>query len=169
VTGVPNIHFLMQDLRMRWMQARDGYRSGRQSGRIHPEGFKCMHVTFWSVSGQVGQRVMRSVAAYDGARNFAVLLPFPGVDEKRLGIPPCSRTRSEVACRPPQAVPAANSCTTRSRSHCSPDRGGSDRASPCRWLATSRGFGQDTCGKAAGPSLAVILTTTCPLARPAST
>ncbi|HKX42303.1 MAG TPA: GAF domain-containing protein [Burkholderiaceae bacterium] len=32
----------------------------------------CMHVTFWSVSGKVGQRVMRSVAAYDGTRNRAV-------------------------------------------------------------------------------------------------
>jgi hypothetical protein len=32
----------------------------------------CMHVTFWSVSGEVGQRTMRSVAAYDGARSRVV-------------------------------------------------------------------------------------------------
>src|SRR2546427_1903560 len=36
------------------------------------KALKCMHVTFWSVSGEVGQRVMRSVAAYDGTRNLAV-------------------------------------------------------------------------------------------------
>jgi len=29
-------------------------------------------VTFWSVSGEVGQRTMRSVAAYDGARSLAI-------------------------------------------------------------------------------------------------
>jgi hypothetical protein len=31
-----------------------------------------MHVTFWSVSGKVGQRIMRSVAAYDGTRSRVV-------------------------------------------------------------------------------------------------
>jgi hypothetical protein len=32
----------------------------------------CMHVTFWSVSGELGQRVMRSVAAYDGTKGRVV-------------------------------------------------------------------------------------------------
>jgi hypothetical protein len=32
----------------------------------------CLHVTFWSVSGEGGSRTMRSVAAYDGARSMAV-------------------------------------------------------------------------------------------------
>jgi len=36
------------------------------------KALKCLHVTFWSVSGEVGQRVMRSVAAYDGQRSLAV-------------------------------------------------------------------------------------------------
>jgi GAF domain-containing protein len=36
------------------------------------KALKCIHVTFWSVSGQVGKRVMRSVAAYDGVRGLAI-------------------------------------------------------------------------------------------------
>jgi hypothetical protein len=40
--------------------------AGRVAQHIH-QALQCMHVTFWSVSGEIGQRVMRSVAAYDGA------------------------------------------------------------------------------------------------------
>jgi len=78
VTGVPNIHFLMQDLAHEVDAGRvtDIEAAGKVAEYIQ-KAFKCMHVTFWSVSGQVGQRVMRSVAAYDGARNFAVLPAIP--------------------------------------------------------------------------------------------
>jgi hypothetical protein len=36
------------------------------------KSLQCMHVTFWSVSGDVGRRVMRSIVAYDGTRGRAV-------------------------------------------------------------------------------------------------
>src|SRR5262249_7946193 len=32
----------------------------------------CMHVTFWSVAGEIGAREMRSIAAYDGSRELAI-------------------------------------------------------------------------------------------------
>lgn len=67
MTSAPKFHFLMRDLaheleagRMTELEA-----AGRVAQHIH-QTLQCMHVTFWSVSGEVGQRVMRSVAAYDG-------------------------------------------------------------------------------------------------------
>ena len=67
MTSAPKFHFLMRDLaheleggRMTELEA-----AGRVAQHIQ-ETLKCQHVTFWSVAGQVGQRTMRSVAAYDG-------------------------------------------------------------------------------------------------------
>jgi hypothetical protein len=68
VTSAPKFHFLIRDLaheleaeRMTELDA-----AGRVAQHIQ-QTLACMHVTFWSVSGEPGQRVMRSVAAYDGA------------------------------------------------------------------------------------------------------
>lgn len=73
VAGAGNFHFLMRDLahevdagRMSGIEA-----AGKVGEHIHKE-LQCMHVTFWSVSGEIGQRVMRSVAAYDGSRKIAI-------------------------------------------------------------------------------------------------
>ena len=68
MTSAPKFHFLMRDLaheleagRMTELDA-----AGRVAQHIQ-QTLQCQHVTFWSVSGELGQRVMRSVAAYDGA------------------------------------------------------------------------------------------------------
>ena len=45
--------------------------AGRVAEHIR-NALQCMHVTFWSVSGEMGQRTMRSVAAYDGMRKLSV-------------------------------------------------------------------------------------------------
>lgn len=73
MSGVPNFHFLTRDLAHEVDAGRvtDIEAAGKVAEYIQ-KALGCMHVTFWSVSGQVGQRVMRSVAAYDGARNLAV-------------------------------------------------------------------------------------------------
>jgi hypothetical protein len=73
LTGVQNFHFLMRDLAHEVDAGRmtDIEAAGKVAEYIQ-KALGCMHVTFWSVSGQVGQRVMRSIAAYDGARNLAV-------------------------------------------------------------------------------------------------
>jgi GAF domain-containing protein len=73
VTGVPNFHFLMRDLAHEVDAGRvtDIEAAGKVAESIQ-KTLQCMHVTFWSVSGQVGHRAMRSVAAYDGARDVAV-------------------------------------------------------------------------------------------------
>jgi GAF domain-containing protein len=73
MTGVHNFHFLMRDLAHEVDAGRvtDIEAAGKVAEYIQ-KALNCMHVTFWSVSGQVGQRVMRSVAAYDGARNLAI-------------------------------------------------------------------------------------------------
>ena len=70
---VPNFHFLMRDLAHEVDAARvtDIEAAGKVAQHIQ-KALNCRHVTFWSVSGQIGQRVMRSVAAYDGVRNLAV-------------------------------------------------------------------------------------------------
>jgi hypothetical protein len=67
VTSAPKFHFLMRDLaheleagRMTELEA-----AGRVALHIQ-QTLDCMHVTFWSVSGEPGRRVMRSVAAFDG-------------------------------------------------------------------------------------------------------
>jgi len=74
VTGAPKFHFLMRDLaheldagRMTELEA-----AGRVAQYIQ-QTLECVHVTFWSVSGDPGQRVMRSVAAYDGVRKRVVV------------------------------------------------------------------------------------------------
>ncbi|HJV71670.1 GAF domain-containing protein [Ideonella sp.] len=73
MTRAPKFHFLMRDLaleldaeRMTELEA-----AGRVAQHIQ-QTLKCVHVTFWSVSGELGQRVMRSVAAYDGTRHRVV-------------------------------------------------------------------------------------------------
>jgi hypothetical protein len=80
MTSAPKFHFLMRDLaheleggRMTELDA-----AGRVAQHIH-QALKCMHVTFWSVSGEVGQRSMRSIAAYDGASGRIVrgVVAFP--------------------------------------------------------------------------------------------
>jgi hypothetical protein len=73
VSGVPNFHFLMRDLahEVDARRVTDIEAAGMVAEHIQ-KALKCMHVTFWSVSGEVGQRVMRSVAAFDGARNRAI-------------------------------------------------------------------------------------------------
>ncbi len=73
MTGVPHFHFLMRDLAHEVDAGRmtDIEAAGKVAEYIQ-KALKCMHVTFWSVCGEVGQRVMRSVAAYDGTRNLAV-------------------------------------------------------------------------------------------------
>ena len=73
MTGVPNFHFLMRDLAHEVDAGRmtDIEAAGNVAEYIQ-KALECRHVTFWSVSGEVGQRVMRSVAAYDGARKLAV-------------------------------------------------------------------------------------------------
>ena len=67
VKGSPNFHFLMRDLALEFDAGRmaDLEAAGRVAEHIQ-NALQCMHVTFWSVSGEVGQRAMRSVAAYDG-------------------------------------------------------------------------------------------------------
>lgn len=67
MTSAPKFHFLMRDLaheleagRMTELDA-----AGRVAQHIQ-QTLQCRHVTFWSVSGELGQRFMRSVAAYDG-------------------------------------------------------------------------------------------------------
>ncbi|MGM9489178.1 GAF domain-containing protein [Ideonella sp. YS5] len=67
MTSAPKFHFLLRDLaheleaeRMTELEA-----AGRVAQHIQ-QTLACMHVTFWSVSGEPGRRVMRSVAAYDG-------------------------------------------------------------------------------------------------------
>lgn len=71
--GVPSFHYLMRDLAHEVDAGRvtDIEAAGKVAEHIQ-KALQCRHVTFWSVSGPVGQRVMRSVAAYDGARNLAV-------------------------------------------------------------------------------------------------
>ena len=73
MAGVPNFHFLMRDLahEVDARRVTDIEAAGKVAEYIQ-NALECMHLTFWTVSGQVGQRVMRSVAAYDGARNLAV-------------------------------------------------------------------------------------------------
>ena len=73
MTGVPNFHFLMRDLAHEVDAGRltDIEAAGKVAETIQ-KALECLHVTFWSVSGEVGQRVMRSVAAYDGARSRVV-------------------------------------------------------------------------------------------------
>jgi len=73
VTSVSNFHFLMRDLAHEVDAGRltDIQAAGKVAEHIQ-KALGCMHVTFWSVSGRVGQRVMRSVAAYDGARKLAI-------------------------------------------------------------------------------------------------
>jgi hypothetical protein len=73
VTRAPKFHFLMRDLaleldaeRMTELEA-----AGRVAQHIQ-QTLKCVHVTFWSVSGELGRRVMRSVAAYDGTKGRVV-------------------------------------------------------------------------------------------------
>jgi hypothetical protein len=72
VTGVPNFRFLIGDLAHEVDAGRvtDIEAAGKVAEYIQ-KALKCIHVTFWSVSGEVGQRVMRSVAAYDGVRGVA--------------------------------------------------------------------------------------------------
>ena len=67
MAGVPNFHFLMRDLahEVDARRVTDIEAAGKVAEYIQ-NALECMHVTFWTVSGQVGQRVMRSVAAYDG-------------------------------------------------------------------------------------------------------
>lgn len=73
MTGIPSFHFLMRDLAHEVDAGRvtDIEAAGKVAEYIQ-KALECMHVTFWSVCGPVGQRVMRSVAAYDGARNLTV-------------------------------------------------------------------------------------------------
>jgi len=73
VTGAPRFHYLMRDLaheleagRMSELDA-----AGRVAQHIQ-QTLACQHVTFWSVSGEVGSRVMRSIAACDGATGRVV-------------------------------------------------------------------------------------------------
>ena len=73
MSGAPNFHFLMRDLAHEVDARRltDIEAAGKVAEYIQ-KALKCLHVTFWSVSGEIGQRVMRSVAAYDGKRSLAV-------------------------------------------------------------------------------------------------
>ena len=73
MTGVPNFHFLVRDLahEVDAGRATDIEAAGKVAEYIQ-KALGCVHVTFWSVSGEVGRRVMRSVAAYDGVRGMAV-------------------------------------------------------------------------------------------------
>lgn len=73
MTGAPNFHFLMRDLAHEVDAGRttDIEAAGKVAEYIQ-KALKCVHVTFWSVSGQMGHRVMRSVAAYDGVRGVAI-------------------------------------------------------------------------------------------------
>jgi hypothetical protein len=74
VAGVSSFRFLARDLALEVDAGRlaplDA--AGRVARHIH-QSLQCMHVTFWSVSGELGRRVMRSVAAYDGTRDRIVL------------------------------------------------------------------------------------------------
>ena len=73
MSEVPNFHFLMRDLAHEVDAGRvtDIEAAGKVAETIQ-KTLKCMHVTFWTVSGVLGQRVMRSIVAYDGARNQAI-------------------------------------------------------------------------------------------------
>lgn len=73
MAGAPHFHFLMRDLAHELEAGRTTEldAAGRVAQHIQ-QTLGCMHVTFWSVSGELGQRVMRSVAAYDGARGRIV-------------------------------------------------------------------------------------------------
>jgi len=73
VTGDPNFHFLMRDLAHEVDAGRvtDIEAAGKVAEYIQ-KTLLCLHVTFWSVCGPAGQRVMRSVAAYDGVRKMAI-------------------------------------------------------------------------------------------------
>ena len=65
--------FLMRDLAHEVDAGRltDIEAAGRVAGDIQ-KTLQCLHVTFWGVSGEPGQRTMRSIAAYDGTRRMAV-------------------------------------------------------------------------------------------------
>lgn len=73
MSGIPNFHFLMRDLahEVDAQRVSDIEAAGKVAEVIQ-RALKCMHVTFWSVSGPLGERVMRSVAAYDGVRGVAI-------------------------------------------------------------------------------------------------
>ena len=73
MSGVPNFHFLMRDLahEVDAGRATDIEAAGKVAEYIQ-KALGCMYVTFWSVSGEIGQRSMRSVAAYDGTRKLAL-------------------------------------------------------------------------------------------------
>jgi hypothetical protein len=72
VAESPNCHVLMRDLAHEVDAGRltDLEAACKVAEYIH-KALDCVHVTFWSVSGRIGQRVMRSVAAYDGVKGIA--------------------------------------------------------------------------------------------------
>ncbi len=73
MTGVPKFHFLLRDLAHEFDAGRitNLEAAGRVAETIQ-KTLRCVHVTFWSVSGAMGQRTMRSVAAYDGTHRRVV-------------------------------------------------------------------------------------------------
>lgn len=73
MTQGPNFRFLIRDLAHELDAGRltDLEAAGRVAEHIQTE-LRCMQVTFWSVSGEIGQRTMRSIAAYDGVRQRVV-------------------------------------------------------------------------------------------------
>lgn len=66
-------HHLLRDLAHEVDAGRltDIEAAGRVAEAIQ-KTLQCRHVTFWSVSGEVGARRMRSIAAYDGVTNRQV-------------------------------------------------------------------------------------------------
>jgi GAF domain-containing protein len=69
-----NFHFLLRDLGVevdagRLTEPEAAVRVAEYIQKV----LKCTYVTFWSVSGEPGQRIMRREAAYDGPRQEAVL------------------------------------------------------------------------------------------------
>lgn len=82
MSGGPNFHFLMRDLAHEVDAGRlSDIEAAGQVAEAIQKTLKCLHVTFWGLAGEAGQRVMSSIAAYDGERRLAVAgkVSFPEV------------------------------------------------------------------------------------------
>jgi hypothetical protein len=68
-----NFHRLMRDLAHEVDAGRlTAIEAAGKVAEVIQRTLQCRHVTFWRVSGPLGSRVMRSIAAYDGVRRTAV-------------------------------------------------------------------------------------------------
>lgn len=68
-----HIHYLVRDLALDVDSGRlTAIEAAGKVAEAMQKALQCRHVTFWSVSGELGTRVMRSIAAYDGPKGTSV-------------------------------------------------------------------------------------------------